>query len=195
MIFTTLADAMVAATAALRAGRAREAVSHVEYADLVFARAAMLFRLVATLRVEAFADFRVHTEGASAIQSEQYKRFEAACARPATVRLESAAFANVPRVRSAVEAGVDTLSDARRAAGPGTDPGTVDGAALALALRRLEAQHQRWKAAHHGLAVRMLGDAPGSGYTAGVPYLRACLSNRLFDDLGDPADPGGLAAS
>ncbi|MGD9987976.1 hypothetical protein [Pseudonocardia sp.] len=195
MIFTTLADAMVAATAALRAGRAREAVAHVEYADLVFARAAMLFRLVATLRVEAFADFRVHTEGASAIQSEQYKRFEAACARPATVRLESAAFANVPRVRSAVEAGVDTLSDARRAARPGTDPGTVDGAALARALRRLEAQHQRWKAAHHGLAVRMLGDAPGSGYTAGVPYLRACLSNRLFDDLGDPADPGGLAAS
>ncbi len=26
----------------------------------------------------------------------------------------------------------------------------------------------------------MLADAPGSGYTAGVPYLRELLDNRLF---------------
>ncbi|AEA25759.1 hypothetical protein Psed_3587 [Pseudonocardia dioxanivorans CB1190] len=184
MIFTTLADEMVAATAALRAGRTEQAIARVERADRVFARAAMLFRLVATLRVDAFLDFREHTEGASAIQSEQYKRFEVVCGRPSGTRLGSAAFAGVPRVRSAVEAGVDTLSDARREADAAL--GAVGRAALDRALGRLEAGHQRWKAAHHGLAVRMLGDAPGSGYTAGAPYLRACLSNRLF---------GGLAAS
>ncbi|RTL66784.1 MAG: hypothetical protein EKK42_15435 [Pseudonocardiaceae bacterium] len=194
MVFTTLADEMVAATAALRASRAAEATARVEHADLVFTRAAMLFRLVATLRAEAFHDFREHTEGASAIQSEQYKRFEAACARPSAARLGSPAFGNVPRIRSAVEAGVDTLTDAR-AAVSGAGTGTFGCGAFDAALGRLEAAHQRWKAAHHGLAVRMLGDAPGSGYTAGVPYLRACLSNRLFGDPGDPGDPGDLAAS
>ncbi|GEL23993.1 hypothetical protein PSU4_29470 [Pseudonocardia sulfidoxydans NBRC 16205] len=183
MVFTTLADEMVAATAALRAGRADEAVAHLERAERVFARAAMLFRLVATLRVDAFLDFREHTEGASAIQSEQYKRFEAACARPGSARLNSAAFANVPRVRAAVEAGEDTLSAARLEAVPDTALGATERRALDRVLGRLESAHQRWKAAHHGLAVRMLGDAPGSGYTAGVPYLHACLSNRLFGDL------------
>lgn len=183
MLFTALADEIVAATAALRAGRADEAIARVEHADVVFGRAAMLFRLVATLRADAFLDFREHTEGASAIQSEQYKRFEAACGRPGRRRLESAAFGNVPRIRSAVEAGHDTLSDARLDPAVDTVLGAGERAALDRALGRLEDSHQRWKAAHHGLAVRMLGDAPGSGYTAGVPYLHACLSNRLFGDL------------
>jgi tryptophan 2,3-dioxygenase len=31
----------------------------------------------------------------------------------------------------------------------------------------------------------MLGEAHGSGYTAGVPYLRKCLDNRLFWRLAD----------
>ena len=48
------------------------------------------------------------------------------------------------------------------------------------AVVELEHRHQRWKTTHFRLAARMLGDAAGSGYTAGVPYLRQCLENRLF---------------
>ena len=59
---------------------------------------------------------------------------------------------------------------------------------LDAALNKLEGGHQRWKATHHSLAARMLGEAHGSGYTAGVPYLRKCLDNRLFWRLGDYLD-------
>lgn len=48
------------------------------------------------------------------------------------------------------------------------------------AVVEMEHRHQRWKTTHFRLAARMLGDAAGSGYTAGVPYLRQCLENRLF---------------
>jgi tryptophan 2,3-dioxygenase len=51
--------------------------------------------------------------------------------------------------------------------------------ALDDAVADLEQAHQRWKTAHLGLATRVLGDAAGSGYTAGVPYLAACRENRL----------------
>jgi tryptophan 2,3-dioxygenase len=51
---------------------------------------------------------------------------------------------------------------------------------LDAAVVELERRHQRWKTTHFRLAARMLGDAAGSGYTAGVPYLRQCLENRLF---------------
>ena len=40
------------------------------------------------------------------------------------------------------------------------------------------------RGAGRGIA-RMLGEAHGSGYTEGVPYLRKCLDNRLFWRLAD----------
>ena len=83
-----------------------------------FAKAALLFRVVATMRVAAFHTFREFTQGASAIQSEAYKRFEIACGRPLTERLGSDAFGNVPAVRGEVLAGADDLSSAYLAARP-----------------------------------------------------------------------------
>ena len=47
-------------------------------------------------------------------------------------------------------------------------------------LRTLEDSHRRWKATHVTLASRMLGDAPGSGHTSGVEYLRGWVDHRLF---------------
>ena len=36
--------------------------------------------------------------------------------------------------------------------------------------------------------MRMLGDARGSGYTAGVPYLRSRIDDRLFAPSAPAAD-------
>lgn len=87
-------------------------------------------------------------------------------------------------MRAQVAAGQDSLTDAyldtRRRSGAAPH----EWAELDRALAALEAGHQRWKTAHHSLAVRMLGDAEGSGSTAGVPYLKDCLDNRLFWQLG-----------
>ena len=188
MVFTTLAADLRAATTSLRDGRFTGAVSSLEHANKVFARAAMLFRLVATMRPDHFHAFREFTQGASAIQSEQYKRFEIACGVPSPERLKSDAFTSVPAVQADAVAGHDDLSqaylDARRDGA--FTPGEWD--VLDAALTTLEGGHQRWKATHHSLAARMLGEAPGSGYTTGVPYLRKCLDNRLFWRLGDYLD-------
>ncbi|GAA2405735.1 hypothetical protein GCM10010404_74850 [Nonomuraea africana] len=185
MIFTTIASDMRAAIAALREGRVESCVARVDHAVAVFERAASLFRMVATMRPEQFCGFRQYTDGASAIQSEQYKRFEILCGPPPDPRLHSSAFTSVPVVRAEAERDHDSLTGAylELRGEAGFDP--AQWAALDAALARLEAVHQRWKSTHRSLAVRMLGDAPGSGHTSGVPYLTQCLDNRLFHQLGE----------
>ncbi|MFE4258417.1 tryptophan 2,3-dioxygenase family protein [Streptomyces sp. NPDC056883] len=184
MHFTAIAESMKNAIGALRAGNAERAVELVEHAVAMFERAATLFRVVATMRAEQFSAFRQYTQGASAIQSEQYKRFESLCGVPPVPRLESSAFTSVPAVRAEVQdPGHDTVT---RAYLDLRNEGRVDGERwnrLDMAISRLERGHQRWKSAHRGLAARMLGDAHGSGYTDGVPYLTQCLENRLFWQL------------
>jgi tryptophan 2,3-dioxygenase len=180
LTYRSLTAFVKAATNALRTGSAPTAIGHLIRANEVFARSAGLFRLVATMRVEQFHAFRDYTQGASAIQSEAYKRFELACGRPTDERLDSDAFTSVPAVRTDATTRPDDLSqaylDARRDVR--FAPDEFD--AIDEALVALETAHQRWKTTHHSLANKMLGDATGSGYTSGVPYLKRCLENRLF---------------
>ncbi|MGE2723034.1 tryptophan 2,3-dioxygenase family protein [Mycolicibacterium celeriflavum] len=185
MVFTTLAADLRTATVSIREGRIEDAVAALEHAHKVFGRAAMLFRLVATMRPDQFHTFREFTQGASAIQSEQYKHFEIACGTPAAERLHSDAFTNVPAVRADAMIGHDSLSDAYLDARRELSFSPEGWDALDAALNNIENSHQRWKATHHSLAARLLGEARGSGDTAGVPYLRKCLDNRLFWRLGD----------
>jgi len=180
LVFTGLAENVVGATAALREGDVPSAREQVERAVAAFAKAALLFRVVATMRAAAFHRFREFTQGASAIQSEAYKRFEIACGRPSTERLRSDAFGNVAAVRAEALAGADDLSSAYLAARPQPQLDGPEWERFDAAVVELERRHQRWKTTHFRLAARMLGDAAGSGYTAGVPYLRQCLENRLF---------------
>ncbi|MFJ7262036.1 tryptophan 2,3-dioxygenase family protein [Streptomyces globosus] len=184
MLFTAIAGEVRSAVGALRDGRPAAAAEHVDRAAGLFGRASALFRLVATMRPGHFSSFRRFTQGASAIQSEQYKRFEVLCGTPPAARLASAAFADVPAVRAEAEdPGRDTLTraylDLRRSGGiDSREWGLLHGA-----VGRLEDRHQRWKATHRSIAARMLGGASGSGHTDGVPYLEGCLRNRLFWQL------------
>jgi tryptophan 2,3-dioxygenase len=184
MVFTRLAADVRAATTALRDRRFADLMARLERVNKVFARAAMLFRLVATMRPDHFHAFREFTQGASAIQSDQYKRFEIACCTPSSERLHSDGFSNVPTVQAAAMAGQDDLSAAYLDAYRENAFTAAEWSLIDDALVNLEGAHQRWKATHHSVAGRMLGDARGSGDTAGVPYLRKCLDNRLFWRLG-----------
>lgn len=180
MVFARLAGELDAVRAAVRGGDAEAALAGLGRVDTVIGRAGLLFRLVATMRPETFHAFRVHTQGASAIQSEQYKRFEAACGAPRADRLASPAFGEVPRVWASVLDGQDDLSQAWLDV-RGTGAFTAEQeAAVDTGLASVESAHQRWKAAHRGLASRVLGEARGTGDTAGVAYLDGCLANRLF---------------
>ncbi|MFJ4776737.1 tryptophan 2,3-dioxygenase family protein [Streptomyces sp. NPDC088762] len=185
MLFTAIAEDMTAAIAALRAGHPEEGVKRIDHAVGMFERAAVLFRIVATIRPEQFSSLRQYTQGASAIQSEQYKRFEILCGIPTLRRLHSPAFTSVPAIRAAAEdAGHDTVTKAYLDLRDGGGPGREELNRLDAALSRLESVHQRWKSAHRGLAVRILGEERGTGHTDGVPYLTECLGNRLFRNLG-----------
>ncbi|MEY2228412.1 tryptophan 2,3-dioxygenase family protein [Streptomyces sp. BF23-19] len=186
MVFTAIAADVQEAIGALRAGRLAAAADHVDRAAGLLDRASALFRMVATMRPGHFSAFRQFTQGASAIQSEQYKRFEILCGLPTGRRLGSEAFTQVPAVRAeAADEGHDTVVraylDLRRSA-------RFDEAEwnrFRSALGGLEERHQRWKSTHRSLAARMLGGEHGSGGTAGVPYLAECLDNRLFWQLGE----------
>ncbi|CAL9338617.1 tryptophan 2,3-dioxygenase family protein [Streptomyces sp. enrichment culture] len=184
MLFTAITEDIRKTIAALREKGPVEAAGHMDRATSLFDRAAALFRIVATMRPAHFLTFRQFTQGASALQSEQYKRFEILCGVPPAPRLRSAAFTSVPAVRAEAEApGHDTVVRAwldLRQAGRFAE---AEWHVLDAALNRLEATHHRWKSTHRSLAARMLGSARGSGHTDGVPYLTQCLDNRLFWQL------------
>ena len=186
MSFTGMNRRMRDAISALRDDQFALAVDRLEAVVAFMDRNASLFRMVATMRPEAFHTFREFTDGASAIQSEQYKRFEGLCGLPPETRLGSPAFDSVPTVLAEVSDGQDTMTDAyRHAYAAGRHP--VELATIAELLSTLEASHRRWKGTHVTLATRILGDARGSGYTSGVGYLEEWVDHRLFWQLPDIA--------
>jgi tryptophan 2,3-dioxygenase len=182
MAFTGMNRRVRDAITALRDGQLDVATALLEEVVTFMDRNASLFRIVATMRYEAFHTFREFTDGASAVQSEQYKRFEGLCGLPPPSRLASPAFESVPAVLAEVGEGRDTLTDAYRdAAAGGRHPAQIE--VITGLLRDLEDSHRRWKATHVTLATRMLGDARGSGHTSGVGYLAEWVDHRLFWQL------------
>lgn len=178
--FVALADNVRAAIGGIRAQDADTVRAAVIAAAASIAQGGALFSILATMRADSFRRFRQFTEGASAIQSEHYKRFELLCGVPAAQRLASAAFSNVPAVQDEALGAPETLTRAYLDARGQGWFGTAEWESIDGALDELETIHQRWKTTHFRIASKMLGDAPGSGYTAGVPYLRELLDNRLF---------------
>jgi tryptophan 2,3-dioxygenase len=142
--------------------------------------AAPLFSLVATMQPQAFLSFREFTEGASAIQSRSYKRVESLCRRPDPERLDSPAYHSVPEVRERVLAGqlsVDEALTAARESGSLTSDGHHG---VRCAMQGFEESLMKWRKTHYRLAVRMLGERRGTGYTDGVPYLDEARAVRVF---------------
>jgi len=178
--FVTLAEQLRAAIRGIRTKDVEIAQSAVNAASRCLAQGSQLFSILATMSADSFRRFRQFTEGASAIQSEHYKRFELLCGVPSAQRLASAAFSNVPPVQAEARHAPETLTRAYMDARSQGWFGTEEWEAIDAALDGLEEAHQRWKTTHFRIAGKMLGDARGSGYTAGVPYLRELLDNRLF---------------
>ena len=171
---TTFALAVVclsAAIEALRNGHDAEAVEAIDTAERSLREAALMFSVVATMQPEAFLTFREFTDGASAIQSRNYKLVESLCRKPDPDRLDSPAYFSVPDVRERIIAGQPNLSDAVAAS---------DDVVLA-AMHRFGTTLERWRKTHYRVASTMLGQRRGTGYTEGVPYLAAARAIPVFD--------------
>jgi tryptophan 2,3-dioxygenase len=54
-------------------------------------------------------------------------------------------------------------------------------------MQRFEAAVLAWRQTHYRLAVTMLGERRGTGYTEGVPYLHDARRLRLFTGSEAPA--------
>jgi tryptophan 2,3-dioxygenase len=186
--FVILMDRLNTAIRGIRAKDAEAARVAVGAASECLAQGGRLFSILATMSADSFRRFRQFTEGASAIQSEHYKRFELLCGVPSAQRLASAAFGNVPTVQDEARGDPETLTRAYLDARSQGWFGAAEWESIDVALDELEKAHQRWKTTHFRLAGKMLGDAPGSGYTAGVPYLRDVLDNRLFWAIRERTD-------
>jgi len=177
--FALLAVRMRTAIAALGDREPAVATAAVAAAERSLSETARAFSLMATMQVESFQTFRQYTEGASAIQSRNYKIVESLCARPERSRLNSPGYLSVPDVRERLIDGQANLDDLVAAAhGDWLTPGSH--AELIAAMQRFESTLLQWRQTHYRLAVRMLGDRAGTGYTEGTPYLKSTRAIRVF---------------
>jgi tryptophan 2,3-dioxygenase len=145
--------------------------------------AAPLFHVLSTLDPQSFQAFRVYTEGASAIQSRNYKRVESLCNKPADDRLRSLAYQSVPEIQRLVLDGHATLNDAYLLAKHrGRDAAPILNE-LAEIMKKFETLLKRWRQSHYSIAVKMLGTGTGTGYTEGTPYLNAVRNLPVFSSI------------
>ena len=185
--FAVIAVHLRTALAALVEGRAAAAARALLAAERAMREAKPLFSLVATMLPEAFLTFREFTDGASAIQSRSYKAVESLCRRPEQRRVDSPAYRSVPEVRERVLAGQPTVDEALQTA---RDAGRItagEHAEICAAMQRFEAAVLAWRQTHYRLAVTMLGERRGTGYTEGVPYLHDARRLRVFTGSEAPA--------
>jgi len=143
--------------------------------------ASLLFPLLSSLRVDAFRDFRTHTEGASAIQSRSYKIVESLCRAPSEERLNSIAYTSVPDVRDKVLQQSETIDSVYRDMVNTASISQTDVAAFLQAMNVFESEMKKWRQSHYGIAVKMLGISPGTGYTEGTPYLSEVRHIAVFE--------------
>lgn len=143
--------------------------------------ASLLFPLLSSLRVEAFRDFRTHTEGASAIQSHSYKTVESLCRTPSKERINSIAYISVPEVRNRVLQQSETIDSVYLNMGQTASISPSDLAVFSQAMNAFEFELKKWRQSHYGIAVKMLGVSPGTGYTEGTPYLNEVRHIAVFE--------------
>ena len=181
--FALLAVQLRGALAALADRQPDRAIHFLTGSRTALQESAPLFSMLATMQIEAFRTFREFTEGASAIQSRNYKLVEALCRTPGDERLDSPAYHSVPDVRSRVLTGQHTLDEAYRESIESGDLSSEVQEQLTIAMEEFARALLRWRRTHYRLAVRMLGEATGTGYTEGTPYLKAVQTIPVFHNV------------
>jgi len=185
--FALMVVELMAANTILSRGNARLAAIFLDGTASVLREARPLFSLVATMQPQAFAAFRVDTDGASAIQSRAAKMIEALCRRPDPHRLDSAAYRSVPQVRQRVLDGQFGFEDIYLQMAGRFDAGQRRRVEQAMAELADAVGH--WRTTHYRLAVRLLGEQPGAGNTTGPSYLADVRGIPLFHTVTPAADP------
>ncbi|MBJ8338928.1 tryptophan 2,3-dioxygenase [Antrihabitans sp. YC3-6] len=176
--FAAVAVNLANAIQALSLGMGERATHALASAEQLFRDTSLLFSIVATMQPVAFLKFREYTDGASAIQSRNYKIVESLCRTPELSRIDSPAYLSVPSVRGRILVGQRTVDDAVASS---TDRLTVSvRESLHSAMQQFEKSVLRWRKTHHRVASRMLGHRRGTGHTEGIPYLAEAKAIPIF---------------
>ena len=174
--FAYAAIELAAAAAEIARGDGAAAVAALSGAARTLSDSSPLFSLIGTMQPQAFLTFRQFTDGASAIQSRNYKFMESVCRMPDRERIDSPAYLSVPEVRAAVLAGRPTIDGALQAGTLSHEQAT----AVRAAMDHFSSALLKWRRTHHGVAGRMLGDRRGTGDTAGQAYLAQGMTIPVF---------------
>jgi tryptophan 2,3-dioxygenase len=176
VVFAGMATSLSAGRDSLADGDVDQATADVDRAGVALTRAIPFFRILGTLPVHSFAEIRLLTPGASGLQSESFKRIELVCAPQDHERMGSAGYTEPNIValvgRQGRQPSIQELVTARRPPAP-----------LLEAMTALDQAWAQWKRTHWAIAVRLIGDAAGTGGTTGASYLRHHVSGRLFPML------------
>jgi|GEM_PF-217922 len=178
--FAWMAVRIRTAIDAFRPFQSLQILSEIEAATAYYNEARLLFPVLATMQRQAFQEFRSFTEGASAIQSRNYKLLESLCRVPTRDRRDSLAYTSVPEIRSQVLKGLPNL-DAAFAQARQEEHSAEDLRQIAEKMANFAQYLQRWRQTHYSLAVKMLGSQTGTGYTEGTPYLSAVRGIPVFE--------------
>jgi tryptophan 2,3-dioxygenase len=176
--FMALAAELSDTVKALSVHDTRDAIRRLDASAATMREVVPLFSLAATMQTKSFQTFREHTDGASAIQSRNYKLIEALCRAPDESRIASEAYETVPEVREMVRAGMPTINDCATRLRGQIAPDEY--AELTNAMDRFAAGVSAWRRTHYRIAVHMLGERPGTGSTVGTPYLAMARSIPVF---------------
>lgn len=161
-----------------------------------------------------FAEFRDALAPASGLQSAQFRELEFLSGREAPDPPERACAGLGPEERDAVlrrlaepsvwdgfrhllgepdaggrgageAVGEDSLTATLARVAAGQEPGTGELRRLAAHLYAYDEEVVAWRTRHADLAARLIGDAPGTGGTSGVDYLRRTARRRFYPLLHD----------
>lgn len=159
-----------------------EALKELESANRILRELSLKFSILSTMRPDSFRTFRTYTEGASAIQSINYKRIESLCREPPSGRLNSAAYDAVPNVKTDIISGQKTIDQCIEIcrALP-NDPSVLEKIEEQMSI--FSSGILAWRKTHFHMAVKMLGEGTGTGNTSGTPYLDEARNIPVFETL------------
>jgi tryptophan 2,3-dioxygenase len=170
--------------------RIREASRILKLLCDIFRIDVSLFRILMTMPREDFHIFRQYTEGASAIQSPQYKMIEVLMGSPSTTRWDSPAFKFVPQIRLFLErTGLNLELVLRERFGRNGEGFNLDGVndeqtlVLFQRINTLDRMFLDWKKCHFGIANHMIGSDTGTGGSDVIEYLGRFKGELFFSEL------------
>jgi tryptophan 2,3-dioxygenase len=180
LCFFALRVTIAAAIEAMKSGQWARATGDVESADVFAQLLCRVLRMLGTMPVAHFAQFRYSTGAASAIQSVNFQLLDVLLHGVNRHKVEH--LHRFDHLRAVVQIGHERFMSLREAVRT-VDTTTADGVCLLEACQHLDRSLLTWRGLHLSFARAYIPDhGPGTGGTSGAAYLRERLFHGVFEN-------------